>query len=193
MHEEAHLNQPPSQPPNQPPSQPPSQPPNQPHDQDELKAIREVLVKWQKYCSDWAEAYRRAAQSALAWNSWLVAIGIAFAAITTLLSAIGGGTSLSQWAIVGAVVGALTTAVTGLQKVTFASPEQVKQCHISAAGYESAKRDIESALTSGDLQDLKKQRDTIKTQLISTDSQAPELRTKYSRQARQESPSPHDT
>jgi len=173
---------------------PSNQPPNQPHDQDELRAIRETLDKWHHYCSVWAEAYRRAAQSALTWNSGLVAAAIAFGAITTLLSAIGGAQTTAQAAaIVGAAVAALTTTVTGFQKLSIASPEQVKQCHISAAGYESAKRDIESALTSGDLQDLKKQRDAIKTQLSSTDGQAPELRRKFSRQAMKEAPSPHDT
>ena len=57
---------------------------------NELTAIRADLEAWQKYCSVWARAYRRGAQSALVWNSWMVSIGILLAAITTLLSAIGG-------------------------------------------------------------------------------------------------------
>ena len=86
----------------------------------------------------------------------------------------------------GAVVAAATTAVNGFQKLSWASTEQIKQCHSAAAAYETTKRDCESALTTFDLDEIKKQRDTIKQQLNATDAQAPELRGKFSRQSREE-------
>ena len=146
---------------------------------DEQTAIQKELGKWEQYCSNWARAYRDAAQSALAWNSRLVVISIIASA---LVAGVGGSAPISGIAFFGSVsvgLGVVIATVNGLQKSTLASVEHAKQYHSTAAAYESAKRDIESALTSTDVEDLKKQRDAVKTQLNATDAQAPELAKKY--------------
>ena len=146
---------------------------------EQKAAIHKDLDEWKKYCSDWASAYRNAAQSALQRNSQLVVIAIVASAV---VAAVGGSAPLSGLSVLGyvsAVLGVVTATVNGLQKSTFASVEQAKQYHITAAAYESAKRDIEVALTSTDVEDLKKQRDAVKTQLNATDTQAPELPKRY--------------
>ena len=150
--------------------------------QVELAAIKRELAKWEKYCSQWARAYHSAAQSALSWNGTLVGWGVFLAALTTVLSGAGGASSSSylQWlALAGGAVGVATTTVTGLQKLAFASPEQAKQYRSAAVAYESTKRDIQSASTFFVVAGLRTQLDTVKTQLIATDAQAPELPEKH--------------
>jgi len=148
---------------------------------DELTAIKKELAEWEQYCADWSNAYHTASQATLALNTKLVVAGIGLAAVTTLLSGTGGVaagvsvTSLWYFGLLGAGVGVLTTAVTGLQKLPFASPEQAKQYHSAAAGYGSVQRDIESAMTGTVLDDIKTKRDAIGAQLKDLDSQAPEL------------------
>src|SRR5919199_1802216 len=102
---------------------PPEQgaPPEQEAAIDEQTAIRNDLTEWKQYCSDWASAYRNAAQSALARNSQLVVIAIVASAVG---AAVGGSAPLSGLAVLGyvsAVLGVVTATVNGLQKSTFAS------------------------------------------------------------------------
>jgi hypothetical protein len=148
---------------------------------DEQTAIQNELTEWKQYCSDWADSYRRAAQSTLTWNSWLV---VAAVITSSLVAAFGSTASLPElWFLgyVSAALGVATATISGLQKSSLASTEQAKQYHSTAAAYESAKRDIESVLTSTDVEDLKKQRDAVKIQLNATDAQAPELAKNYKR------------
>jgi hypothetical protein len=158
-------------------------------DEDELIAIKNELTDLEKYCAGWADAYPRAAAAALEWNTRLVVIGVVLAAVTSALSGTSGVagsgaagtavTSLWFFGLIGAVVGIVTTVVTGFQKLPFASPEQSKQYHSTAAGYGSARRDIKNAKTSTALADIKTQRKTITTQLKELENQAPELPQKY--------------
>jgi hypothetical protein len=149
--------------------------------QDELATIKRELAKWEEYCSQWARAYHSAAQRTLSMNGKLVGWGVFLAALTTVLSGAGGAaSSYLQWlAVAGGAVGVATTTITGLQKLTFASPEQAKQYRSAAVAYESTKRDIQSALTLFVVADLRTQVEAVKTQLIATDAQAPELPAQY--------------
>ncbi len=52
---------------------------------DEQAAIQGELAERRKQCEVWAKAYHRASQNTLAWNSRLVVIAIAAAALQRAL------------------------------------------------------------------------------------------------------------
>ncbi len=155
---------------------------------DEKAAIQSKLADWRQDTADWTTAYHRAAQSALAWNGRLVVLSVFGAAV---LTAIGGSTTgvsgstptstITVLGVVAAMVGIITAAVSSLQKTTLASPEQVKEYHNAAVNYGAVVRDIDSVLTTDPtdtgvtVEELRNQRDAIKTQLKTVDAQAPEL------------------
>ncbi len=155
---------------------------------DEKAAIQSKLTEWGQDTADWATAYHRAAQSALAWNGRLVVVGIVGAAILTAIggstTGISGSTSapiVTVLGVVAAFFGVITAAANGLQKTNLASPEQAKQYHNAAVNYGAVVRDIDGVLTTDPtdtgvtVDELRNQRDAIKTQLKTVDAQAPEL------------------
>jgi len=148
--------------------------------------IQGKLAEWRQYCSDWANAYHRAAQGALAWNSRLVVIAICAAAVITGISGFATQQELAFLGYIAAGVGVVTATVNGLQKATFASPDQAKEYHSSAVAYGQVARHIDSVLITDSgitVEDLKKKLDEIETQLNAVDSQAPELPSSFKKLA----------
>ncbi len=153
---------------------------------DDQEPIQNKLAEWRQYCSGWANAYHRAAQSALASNSRLVVLAIFAAAVTTGLSGFATQQELAFIGYITAGVGVVTATVNGLQKATFASPEQAKEYHSSAVAYGQAARHIDSVLTTNPgvtVEDLKKKLGEVETQLNAVESQAPELPSRFAKLA----------
>src|SRR5215204_5963049 len=110
---------------------------------DEQASIKGELDKWREQCEVWSKAFHRAAQSTLAWNSRLVVIAIAAAAIATGISGVASQEELAFLSYIVAGVGIVIAIVNGLQKVTFANPESAKEYHNAAIEYGKVARLIE--------------------------------------------------
>ena len=157
----------------------------------ERTALEELLAEWESYCSAWSDAYHRAAQHTLTWNNRAVVTAlIASAATTVITTSTASITSTATTgrlaigvAVVGAIVSAVTTVANAIQKATFASPEQVKQYHTSAASYAQVGRHIKLIRAYSDagaaVEEIRKEFDAVRTQLDTIDAQALELPARF--------------
>jgi hypothetical protein len=153
---------------------------------DEQATIKDALVKRREECEVWSKAYHRAAQSTLAWNSRLVVIAIAAAAITTGISGFASQAELAFLSYIVVVLGIVIAIVNAFQKVTFASPESAKEYHNAAIEYGRVARMIDGVLTLGSVVTMDKlleERTNIETKYDSVESQATELPRKLSESA----------
>jgi len=153
---------------------------------DEQASIKGELDKWREQCEVWSKAFHRAAQSTLAWNSRLVVIAIAAAAIATGISGVASQEELAFLSYIVAGVGIVIAIVNGLQKVTFANPESAKEYHNAAIEYGKVARLIDDVLALGSditKDKLIEERTKIATKYDSVESQATELPRKLSESA----------
>ncbi len=158
------------------------------------KSSEEVLTHWESYCHKWSNAYHQAAQRTLTWYSRFVEAALIASALTTVVTtstatftSTGTSGSSGGWlgtvsiivAVAGAIIAGVTTLANAGQKATFASPDQVKQYHSTAAAYGKAERQISMKLAqlaqSGTAGPDPPDYSDVRTQLDTIDDQAPEL------------------